>query len=521
MSITPIRTLVSALVLAVGVCPALAQEAPTELEAAKPEELSLTVYSTADPAGFNPAQFVQQQRQGWNPTFAWSIPGFGVVKEVRSLELAAGANHLRMTDVAAFIDPTTVSLADLGNTTTQVLEQAFEFDLVSPAKLLERYVDREVHLLDHRGADRAADVWVTGTLLSASGGQAVLQTPNGIRFVSATDQNLRLPPLETELVTRPTLLWKLAAEQAGARRVRTTYQTAGLTWRADYHLTLDASGNSAQLGAWVTLMNLSGASYPNTKLELIAGDVQRVQPQAPGWGGAVRGRKAGFDSGAAFEERSLYEYHLYSLPRRTDVKSNSTQQIALFPTVDGVTTKRIYVYDGVPEARHWRYQRPQADQNFGVQSSDDVDVYIEFRNRKDNQLGIPLPAGKVRVYAADEADGDVEFVGEDVIDHTPRNEDVRIRTGNAFDVVGERRQIDFQSERGRNTIRESFEIVIKNRKEEAVRVLVKESLYRWSGWTITASNTPHEKLDSRTVHFPVDVPADGEKKVTYTVTYTW
>ena len=508
-------------IAAVLVAPALAQDAP---DAGQVEDVALTVYSSADPASFDPAQFAAQQRMGWNPIFVAQIPGFGVVKEVRRLALPDGQGEVRLTDVAEFIDPTTVSFADLDSPDgTSVLEQAFEFDLVSPQKLIERYVDREITLIETRQQDATTvDVQTLGTVLSASSGQVVLRTADGLRFISANHPGIRLPALPDGLITRPTLVWKVASNAAGTRRVRTTYQTAGLTWRSDYNLILSPDDTQADVAAWVTLMNLSGASYENARLKLIAGDVQRIQaPNAPM---RLAGRKRGtqMDGGGGFEEKEFFEYHLYTLPRRTDVKQNATQQIALFPTAHDVTVEKVLVYYGIPESAGWRGgNSAHADRGLGSPSNPKVDVYIQLENRETNQMGMPLPKGKVRVYKRDDADGTLEFVGEDLIDHTPRDETVRVKLGQAFDVVGEHTQTDFKIDTGRKEIEETFKIQLRNHKDEDVKVLIRETLFRWANWEILDKSDEYEKQDSRTIHFPVTVPARGEKTVTYRVRYTW
>jgi hypothetical protein len=479
---------------------------------------SLTVYSSADPAGFDPQQFVAQMRQGYGPSWVQQVPGFGVVKEVRSVDVKQGITDLAFTDVAEFIDPTTVSFADLDpNARTTVLEQSFRFDLASPDKILERYLGETVgHELLKDGSVVSR---VEGKVLSVNQGTVVLQTSEGLRFVNARDTGLRLPALPKGLLSKPTLVWKLSSDAAGTRKVRTTYQTAGLTWKADYNLILDATDTKADLGAWVTLLNLSGAGYPNARLKLVAGDVQRIQPSGRRRE-ATLGRAAAKGGEAGFEEKSFFEYHLYTLPRRTDVLENTTQQITLFPTARGAAVEKVLVYYGLPEAAHWGFlPQPRTDRDIRSGSNPKVDVYVRFENRKENRLGMPLPRGKVRVYKADDADGTLEFVGEDLIDHTPKDEKVLVKVGQAFDVVGERTQTRFAVE-GRS-MTETIRLQVRNHKDAAVKVILKENLFRWTNWTMVETSDPFTKIDARTIHFDVEVPPNGEKTVTYTVRYTW
>jgi hypothetical protein len=500
----------------------LAASSATAWAGDEPQEgVAVTVYSTADPAGFDPQKFVAQQRQGYSPDFAWQVPGFGVVKEVRKIKLDAGTNELRFPDVAQFIDPTTVSFVDLTKPEgTVVLEQNFQFDLVSPEKLMEKYLDRPISVVVPRGKDAET---VSGKLLSAAQGQLVLQTEAGVRIVGGGERQVQLGDLPGGLITRPTLVWKISAAEGGEHQVRTTYQTNGITWRSDYNLVVNADDTKADVGAWVTLMNLSGAGYKNAQLKLIAGDVQRIEPETRRYLGAAKGRDMVMAAEApGFEEKPFFEYHLYTLPRRTDILANTTQQITLFPTAHDVGVEKVLVYYGLPQAASWRFvSEPQQDRNFGNQSNPKVDVYLRFKNAKENNLGMPLPKGKVRVYKADNADGTLEFVGEDLIDHTAKDEKVLIKLGQSFDVVGERTQTDFNMDSGRKTMTDSYRIQIRNHKDQPQKVVIKENLFRWTTWEITKSSDKYEKVDARTIHFEVEVPANGEKTVTYTVRYTW
>lgn len=490
-------------------------------------EVSLTIYSHADPRSFDPQRFIAQQRQGYDPAFAWQVPGFAVVRDRRMISLVQGENLVRFTDVAQFIDPTTVALRDLSGSdqnVVRILEQGFQFDLVSSEKLLERYLDRPIQV-DLKLGDGHRET-ISGVLLSATQGRLVLKTDQGLRIVSASN-DIQLQELPEGLITRPTLLWRLVAPQAGQRTIETTYQTNGLTWRADYNLLLSPDEQQADLGAWVTILNLSGAAYPDAELKLIAGDVQRIQPQAPQLRRAMDEMAlAAWVAPETFQERAFFEYHLYTLPRRTSIDQNAVQQIALFPTIHGIRIEKKLVYYGQPEARWWTFPSPATDRELGQKSNKKVDVYLRFENRENNKLGIPLPAGKIRVYKADQPDspqtiGTLEFIGEDLIDHTARNEEVLIKVGQAFDVTGERVQTDFRTDISRRWMQESFRIILRNAKKELQNVTVRETLYRWVNWKITRNTEPYKKIDARTVHFDIQVPPDGEKTLEYTVEYTW
>ncbi|MCH2145297.1 MAG: DUF4139 domain-containing protein [Phycisphaerales bacterium] len=485
---------------------------------------ALTVYSTADPAGFDPQEFISSQGTNDSSSYARFIPGFAVVRETRQLEIEKGLSELRFTDVAAFIDPTSVGFTDLTSRGTTVLEQNFEFDLVSPAKLLKKYIDREVTLNWDAGGQS-----MTGTLLSANGSMAVLDVSEhmegaAIQIVPTKDARISMGELPGGLITRPTLVWKVNSPVAGKHDIQTSYQTAGITWRADYNLVLGQDETSADLTAWVSLLNVSGSSYENARLKLVAGDVQRIQPQR--LAGMARGARMmeadSFGGGGGFEEESFFEYHLYTLPRRTDVKANGTQQLTLFPPIRGFKVTKELLFQGAPGLMRGNWpNNPSTNAGYGVVSDGEIEIFVEFENKKDNGLGMPMPAGKIRAYKENPSDGSLVFIGEDVIDHTPRNETVRLKIGNAFDVVGERTQVDFKVNTTAKTMTETWSIEIRNQKSESQKVIVREPLYRWRNWAITKSSDEYTKLNARTIQWDLDVPAEGSRTITYTVKYTW
>ena len=506
--------------LTLGAAVLAAPVANTAAQNAKPadkprEGVSITVYSSADPAGFNPQQFIQQQRMSGQDN-VWGVPGYGVIKVVRKVAVPKGVGELAFTDVAAWIDPTTVSFNDLDDAKTTVLEQNFQFDLVSPSKLMEKFLGREISLAVAMG-DGVSNV--RGTLLSANQGSVVLQTAEGVKIVPMAGAQLQLGELPGGLLTKPTLVWKLASETGGEHLVRTTYQTAGMTWRSDYNIVINGSDTRGDITAWVTLMNLSGASYEGAELKLVAGDVHKVQAQPMIAGRAMRMEAMAMADAAGFQEKEFADFHLYTLPRSTDVLQNSTQQIALFPPVSGFQVKRELVFDftggmGAPG-------QPILDRDFVIASKAKPSILVSFENKKDNSLGMPLPKGKIRVYKEDPSDGTLEFIGEDLIDHTPRNETVKIRLGEAFDVVGERIRSDFTIDNAARRMTETFKIELRNQKSAAQKVRVIERPYRWTNWEITAKNTEFAKLDSGTIAFEVDVPSEGARTIEYTVRYSW
>ncbi|MFN0318303.1 MAG: DUF4139 domain-containing protein, partial [Burkholderiales bacterium] len=285
----------------------------------------------------------------------------------------------------------------------------------------------------------------------------------------------------------------------------------------------DANSCKVDVGAWVSILNQSGASYPEAKIKLIAGDVHRAPPpQAPGeLRASMAMKRADMAEVDGFAEKTFFEYHLYTLGRPSTLPDSSTKQIELFPSVSAVPCDKTLVYYG-QEGNYFGYGgSPYTDRNFGLTGNKKVDTYLSFKNTKENNMGVPLPSGRVRVSKLDTADGSMEFIGEDRIDHTPKNETILLKLGSAFDVVGERRQVDFKIDTNRNTMTEEIEVKIRNRKEEAVKVIVKENLYRWTNWKITQASHTFEKQDARTIHMPVTIGADKEAVIKYTVRYTW
>ena len=478
-------------------------------------QTSVTIYSSAQPGSLSPATF----RNGGE---GFSVPGYGVIRQSQDVNLTQGRTIIRIADVPALIDPTTVLFESLTDPAgTRVLEQSFEFDLTSTAKLLQKYLDREVTVEQVRGSSIES---TTGTLIGTQGGLIVRMADGSVRTIS-NYAAVRLAALPGGLISKPTLVWDVATGRPGLHKSRFSYQTGGITWWTDYNLTLsEGTGANAcklDVGAWVTIVNQTGATFTDAKLKLVAGDVQRSQPRMEPARSAYNGAVAMAAPVTGFAEKSFFEYHLYTLGRPATLANNSTKQIELFPTAHGVNCEKTLVYYGQAGQYFGNYNAPVTDRNFGNQSSKKVDVYLRFANREENKLGVPLPAGKMRVAKLDSADQSLEFIGEDLIDHTPRNETIQVKLGSAFDVVGERRQVDFRSDVNAKWIEEDIEIKVRNQKNETVTVIVKESLYRWTNWSITKKNQAFEKIDARTVHFPLTIAKDGEGVVRFTVRYTW
>jgi hypothetical protein len=448
------------------------------------------------------------------------VPGYALVREERAFNLKAGRNLLRVSDVPALIDPTTVAFASVTDPkATRVVEQSFEFDLTSTSKLLSRFLEREIVVDQVRGNGVEA---VGGTLVGTQGGLILKQSDGSIRVVE-NHAGIKLPSLPGGLISKPTLVWDIETPTAGKHDARFAYQTGGMTWWADYNLTYSEAQGGCKLdvGAWVTIVNQSGASYADARLKLIAGDVQRAQTRMPAPQPAALAARMAVDKAEGFAEKAFFEYHLYTLGRKTSLPDNSTKQIELFPTAPGVGCQKNLVYYGQGMAFP-SYGAPMTDRNYGIQSNRKVDVYLRVKNAAANGLGMPLPAGKIRVSKLDPADGSLEFIGEDLIDHTARDETVQIKLGSAFDVVGERRQMDFRIDTTAKWIEEDIEVRVRNQKpDETVGVIVRENLYRWTTWSITKKSHEFSKEDARTIHFPVKLAPKAEAVVRYTVRYTW
>ncbi|MGO9529416.1 MAG: DUF4139 domain-containing protein, partial [Verrucomicrobiia bacterium] len=385
-------------------------------------------------------------------------------------------------------------------------------------KLLEKYIDKQIAVLKKDGSR------YSGSLQSFDENQLVIRQEGEkaeIVMVQRGDnvKDIQFGALPEGLITKPTLVWKLATEKVGEQLIEVAYQTAGINWQADYNAVLNAKDTALDLGGWVTINNQSGATYKDAKLKLIAGDVRREEPQQ--FLNAPRAAMMKFAAAGAggFEEKAFFEYHLYTLGRPATVAQNQTKQIELLKAAD-VPVKKVFLYQGAPQFQF--YGGLNRDASYGSEEGNKkVNVIIEVKNAKDNHMGMALPKGKVRLYKRDEADGSLEFIGEDEIDHTPKDETVKLHIGDAFDIVGERKRTNFSVDAASHIITESFEIRVRNHKTEPVDVLVKETLYRWNNWEITESNQKWTKYDSNTIHFPVKVDKDGEQVVTYTVKYTW
>jgi hypothetical protein len=433
-----------------------------------------------------------------------------LVRDVRQIRLLPGAFPLRFEDVAASINPATVHFRSLtDDAKLSVVEQNYEYDLLDPQKLLQKYVGREVTLV-RAETDAGSTKWVeTKATLLANNNGPVWKIGNEI-VTGLNSDSYRFPELPGNFYSRPTLIWTLDNRGAAAQKVEVSYLTGNMSWSADYVLTVARDEKSADLDGWVTLNNNSGAAYENAKLQLVAGEIHQVAPSPARMAQFTDKSELSMAKAAPqFTQEGISEYHLYSLGRRTSIQNNESKQISLL-TGTGVPVEKHLVAEGQP----YYYRNPQGIGNAMPQP---VKVVYEFKNEEKAGLGMPLPAGTVRVYLAD-SKGGIQFIGEDNIQHTPKDETLKIYVGDAFDVICERKQTDYKK-LASNLYEMEFEITLRNHKDVPVTVEVREPL--GGDWEIVNSNFTAAKLDARTVGFEVPVAKEGTSKLTYRVRVKW
>lgn len=421
-----------------------------------------------------------------------------LVREIRQVDLPKGEFQLEFRDVPSRIDPVTLLVAPAGKSGLHLYEQNYEFDLMSREKILQKYVGRELSWIQEDGSR------IRGKLLGMNNGP-VFEVDEEVVF--EVPGRLALPALPQNLRARPTLVWLAEADRAGAEKIETTYLTGGFSWQTDYVLQLDGAGQKAELQAWVTVRNQTGASFRDANLLLVAGDINRAAPPTPDKMMVFAAEAKARDGGSAFQEESLYDYHLYTLQRPTTLLDQQIKQISLFEAA-GLKVQRHYRLTAAPSYFRGGYY---------AQGDEKVDVSYSFENDKDNGMGMPLPAGVVRVYGRSQA-GSRQLLGEDRIDHTPVKETVELTVGKAFDIVAERvrkESVKLDDRRYRTT----FEITLRNHKDEDVTVEVSEPVGGF--WQVTESSLPARRVSATELAFDVPVPKDGQTKLTYTVEVTF
>jgi len=427
----------------------------------------------------------------------------GLVKDTRLIDFKPGIHELKFMDVAAKIDPTTVHIKSLINgSSLNVLEQNYEYDLLNPQKLLEKFVGQKVQLATINPETKKEEI-VEAILLSTQGGN-IFQIGDKIHI--GHYGRVLLSKIPENLIPQPTLVWMVENKLLKPQKIEASYLTSGINWKADYVAVLNKSDTMTDLTGWVTIDNRSGATYQNALLKLVAGDIHRVQGEMRM--DYARPMASAKELSQQFKEESFFEYHLYTLDRRTTIKDNQTKQMTLLDA-NQVPIKKHFIFAGSPQ--YYYYQMNQGS------NKQKVGVFLELENTKKNNLGIPLPKGTIRVYKEDK-DGSLQFVGEDRIDHTPKDEKFKIKIGEAFDVVGERVQTDYKHI-GRNLFEVAFEVSLRNHKKENIKVLVEEPIP--GDWEMLSKTHPYEKLSAHLIRFEVPIAKDKEEKVRYRIRFRY
>jgi hypothetical protein len=426
----------------------------------------------------------------------------GLVKEQREIELSRGIGELRFMDVASQIIPTSVHIKSLIDPNSlRVLEQNYEYDLLSPQKLLDKYIGKEVKLY-YKNFYTEREEMVTATLLSNNGGP-IFKIGDEITF--GHPGRIIFPGVPENLISKPTLVWLIENSLPSSQKVEVSYLTNGINWRADYVLTLNEKDDKADLSGWVTIDNKSGAIYSNAKLKLIAGDVNRVKDEYEYRDKMFRtAMKEAVQAAPQFKEEAFFEYHIYTLQRTSTIKENQTKQISLV-TAGDIPVKKELIFRGAPYYYYNQYGEAIPNQKVGV--------FVQIENRKENNLGMPLPKGIVRVYKYD-TEGSLQFIGEDSVDHTPKDEKIRVKLGDAFDVIGSRKQTDWKKIAS-DTYEAAFEISLRNHKNEDVTVKVAEPIP--GDWQMLSNSHDYIKTDAFAAEFNIPVPKDKEVKLSYRV----
>lgn len=433
--------------------------------------------------------FAQNQKQVSVTVYNANL---GVVKDVRDMDINSGISKIELTDVAKLIDPTSVHIKLNG----EVLEQNYQYDLVSLDKILRKYIDRDIQLIGEN------DEMIEGKLLSSYGSQVVLEKRNGglTMLPNINKYRFSVESLPEGLITKPTLVWMVNSNQSGIQEVEVTYQTGGMNWHAEYVALLNEDDTALDLNSWVSVENRSGTTYKNAKLKLIAGDVNRVQQNRGMYDGKIMAEMSLAKSAAAFEEKAFFEYHIYDMQRPTTISNNETKQISLFKAENVKSEKKFY-YNS---------------RNRGGTTTGKVSVIVEFDNKEEVGLGIPMPKGKVRVYKSDGES--VEFVGEDLIDHTPKKETIKLKIGEAFDIVVEETQTENKKITNK-VYDQSWSITFKNRKNE--NIIIDVERYLGNNWEVLNSSLKYIKKDAQNISFKVPVKADDKTVLKFKVRYIY
>lgn len=463
--------------------------------------------------------------------------GFAVVREPLTLSLNAGETTVAYSGVTGMLEATSVILRDpAGRTRFDIVEQNYRNDPATQERMLSLFEGKTIDFLLDDGEAVKGRIIRSGYAPQFSNYRSGYPNPGALSPIIEVDGKLRfsLPgqPLfpaldDTSVILKPTLEWVINAPAKSSTNAQLAYITGGMGWNADYNIVESDDGNSLAISGWVTVTNATDSLFEGANLSLMAGDVNKIQPQEMQQY-AARTMEMDGGSGGGVTERSLDEYHLYTIERPTTIRPMQTKQVE-FVTADKVKSTKLFVYDGAAidsgQYRYWSREQRRDNPDFGVNGQPKVWILREFENTKANGLGIPIPAGRVRFYQEDSEprgkDTTLQFLGENTIEHTPKDETIRVYTGNAFDIVGERTRTNITRDQRAKQMTESFTIELRNRKDEPVEVRVVEHLYRWSDWNITGPTMPFTKTDSETIEFVVKLKANETKSVSYTANYSW
>jgi hypothetical protein len=472
--------------------------------------------------------FAQQSQ----PSLTIYNQDFAVVRQDLPLDLKSGENQVNVNEITMHLEPDSVVLRDpSGKHSLQVLEQNYRADPVSQISLLALYEGRTIdfeqpdHNLIKGKVIRSGYVrpdYFNPNNYGAGAEEPIIEVGGQLRF--GLPGTPIFPDLTAETILKPRLDWLIATDKPGRVPAEFSYVTGGMSWQADYNIVAPEKGDVVDVVGWVTIDNRTGKVFENARIKLMAGDVNKIQnPMEARKAVRAMAMDAAAPMAPAVTEKAFDEYHLYTLQRATTLRDRETKQVE-FIHASGVASKQLYVYDGAKidfnRYNGWNWENIRNDHSYGTESNPKIWVMREFVNSQANHMGMPLPKGRVRFYRRND-DGQMEFTGENMIDHTPKDETVRIYTGNSFDLSGERRRTNYTVDNKQNAGTETFEIKVRNHKKEAVEVRVVEHLYRGKNWSVAANSDKYVKKDSQTIEFPVTVQPDGEKVITYTARYSW
>jgi hypothetical protein len=462
-----------------------------------------------------------------SPSLTIYNQNFAVVRDTVPLDLRKGVNEVIFDGATLMLEPDSVILRDASGAPLQILEQNYRNDPVSQRFLLSLFEGKEIDFAVHE--QQKPDHVVKGKIIrsgyvpqgtgSVRAGmeEPIIETEGKIRFQLPGEP--LFPSLGDDTILKPRLAWKIQASKEVKTSAELGYVTGGFSWEASYNLVAPEKGDQLDLIGWVTMDNQSGREFREARVNLMAGDVNRVAPPAAAFAmKAARMQAMMADEAPAVREKAFDEYHLYTLERPVSLRDHEKVQVE-FLHAAGVASEVIYTYDGAAGMLPVSSGSPLLQDGINPEGNSKIKVTREFKNSKENGLGVPLPKGEMRLYRVNGTQ--LEFTGENTIDHTPKDETVRIAYGEAFDLVGERNRTGFKVDTANHSLEESFEITLRNHKKEAVTVRVVEHLFRWMNWQVRQQSAPFVKKDAQTVEFSIKLEPGEEHKLTYTVLYSW